>query len=132
MSYEDFCKENKLAPTNTGRQTFDSARRTVAVEMAFLFGVCVSNNEADRFLSALETAAESVSGNVEWNDATSVVPLRKRLGHCRYSVEVISEKGILVAFDYKSNAWVEVVIEDEKVTYIPAKIKAWTAKPFKE
>lgn len=69
---------------------------------------------------------------IEWFDAKKVVPVPKKLGMYRYSVEAISSNGDLVCYDYKDEEWKKLVIEDEKVTYVPVEITEWTNKPRKE
>ena len=69
---------------------------------------------------------------IEWFDATKVIPLPKTLKIYRYTTETISDKGDLVCYDYKDKCWKKLVIEDEKVTYVPVEIKMWCNKPNKE
>ena len=69
---------------------------------------------------------------IEWFDAKTSVPLPKQLGICRYTIEVVSDKGDMVCYDYKDKCWKKVVIEDEKATYVPVEIEMWCNKPTKE
>ena len=68
----------------------------------------------------------------EWFYAAATVPLPKQLGIYRYTIEVISDKGDMVCYDYKDKNWKKLVIEDEKVTYVPVKVNMWCNKPTKE
>ena len=69
---------------------------------------------------------------VEWFDAKTSIPLPKQLGIYRYTIEAISDKGDIVCYDYKDKCWKKIVIEDEKVTYVPVEIEMWCNKPAKE
>jgi hypothetical protein len=69
---------------------------------------------------------------IEWFDAKTSVPFPKQLGICRYTIEVVSDKGDMVCYDYKDKCWKKIVIEDEKVTYVPVEIEMWCNKPTKE
>ena len=69
---------------------------------------------------------------IEWFDATKVIPLPKTLEIYRYTTEVISDKGDLVCYDYKDKSWKGIRIEGDTVTYIPIEIKEWTNRPCKE
>ena len=68
----------------------------------------------------------------EWFDAKENIPLPKKAEIYRYTLEVISDKGDIVCYDFKDKCWKKLVIEDEKVTYIPVEIKMWCNKPIKE
>ena len=68
----------------------------------------------------------------EWFDAKTSIPLPKKAEIYRYTLEVISDKGDIVCYDYKDKDWKKLVIEDEKVTYIPVEIEKWCNKPTKE
>lgn len=68
----------------------------------------------------------------EWFYAKESIPLPKKLEIYRYTIEVISDKGDLVCYDYKDKCWKKVVIEDKKVTYVPVEIEMWCNKPTKE
>ena len=70
--------------------------------------------------------------NMSRNDASKVVPLPKKAIVCRYSLEVFSDKGDLVAFDYKDGCWVKLEINDDKVAYSPTEVKTWISRPAKE
>ena len=41
---------------------FEAGRREVAGSLATMFGICISHEEADRFLRALDRAVESQEG----------------------------------------------------------------------
>lgn len=69
---------------------------------------------------------------IEWFDARTSIPLPKKVEIYRYTLEVISDKGDIVCYDYKDKNWKKLVIEDEEVTYIPIEIKMWCNKPNKE
>lgn len=69
---------------------------------------------------------------IEWFDAKTSIPLPKQLGIYRYTIEVISDKGDMVCYDYKDKCWKKIVIEDEKVIYVPVEIEMWCNKPTKE
>lgn len=69
---------------------------------------------------------------IEWFDAKESIPLPKQLGIYRYTIEAISDKGDIVCYDYKDKNWKKLVIEDEKVTYVPVEIEMWCNKPTKE
>ncbi len=66
---------------------------------------------------------------IEWFDAKSYIPFPKKLEMYRYTVESISDKGDIVCWDYKDKAWKKIVIENNKVTYIPVEIEKWCNKP---
>lgn len=68
----------------------------------------------------------------EWFDAKTYIPLPKKAEIYRYTLEVISDKGDIVCYDFKDKCWKKVVIEDEKVTYVLVEIKMWCNKPTKE
>ena len=68
----------------------------------------------------------------EWFDAKTRIPLPKKAEIYRYTLEVISDKGDIVCYDYKDKCWKKVVIEDEKVIYVPVEIEKWCNKPSKE
>ena len=68
----------------------------------------------------------------EWFDAKTSIPLPKKAEIYRYTLEVISDKGDIVCYDYKDKCWKKLVIEDEKVTYVPVEIEMWCNKPTKE
>ncbi len=68
----------------------------------------------------------------EWFDAKTSIPLPKKAEIYRYTLEAISDKGDIVCYDYKDKNWKKLVIEDEKVTYVPVEIKMWCNKPTKE
>lgn len=69
---------------------------------------------------------------IEWFDAKTSIPLPKKAKIYRYTLEAISDKGDIVCYDFKDKCWKKVVIEDEKVTYVPVEIKMWCNKPTKE
>ena len=69
---------------------------------------------------------------IKWFDAKKNIPLPKQLGIYRYTIEAISDKGDIVCYDYKDKCWKKIVIEDEKLTYVPVEIKMWCNKPTKE
>lgn len=69
---------------------------------------------------------------IEWFNAKERIPVPKQLKIYRYTVEVISDKGDIVCYDYKDKCWKEIVIEDEKVIYVPVEIEMWCNKPTKE
>lgn len=82
---------------------------------------------------AFQKGAEFGYNNaIEWFYAQKSIPLPKKLEIYRYTIEVISDKGDLVCYDYKDKCWKKVVIEDEKVTYVPVEIEMWCNKPTKE
>lgn len=68
----------------------------------------------------------------EWHCARTKAPVPKNLGIYQYSTEVISDKGELVCYDYKEQSWKKLVIENEKVTYVPVEIEMWCNKPTRE
>ena len=68
----------------------------------------------------------------EWFDARTSIPLPKKAEIYRYTLEVISDKGDIVCYDYKDKNWKKLVIEDEKVTYVPVEVERWCNKPTKE
>lgn len=69
---------------------------------------------------------------VEWFDAKKVIPLPKKAEIYRYTLEVISDKGDIVCYDYKDKCWKKIEIDDEKVTYEYVEIEKWCNKPTKE
>ena len=69
---------------------------------------------------------------IEWFDARTSIPLPKKAEIYRYTLEVISDKGDIVCYDYKDKNWKKLVIEDEKVTYVSVEIEKWCNKPRKE
>lgn len=68
----------------------------------------------------------------EWFDAKTSIPLPKKAEIYRYTLEVISDKGDIVCYDYKDKDWKKLVVEDEKVTYVPVEVVMWCNKPTKE
>ena len=54
MSYEEYCEFAGLTPNQEEKQIFDAGRRSVADEIAAMFGIAVSDNEEERFLSRIE------------------------------------------------------------------------------
>lgn len=93
------------------------------------FGYNKAFVEADKNLKAV--VADFNKAN-EWFDAKTSIPLPKKVEIYRYTLEVISDKGDIVCYDYKDKDWKKLVIEDEKVTYVPVEIKMWCNKPTKE
>lgn len=69
---------------------------------------------------------------IEWFNAKESIPLPKQLGIYRYTIEAISDKGDIVCYDYKDKCWKKLVIEDEKITYVPVEVEMWCNKPTKE
>lgn len=69
---------------------------------------------------------------IEWFDAKISIPLPKKAEIYRYTLEAISDKGDIVCYDYKDKNWKKVVIENEKVTYVPVEIEKWCNKPTRE
>ena len=69
---------------------------------------------------------------IEWFDAKTSIPLPKKAEIYRYTLEVISDKGDIVCYDYKDKDWKKLIIEDEKVTYAPIEVEKWCNKPTKE
>ena len=69
---------------------------------------------------------------IEWFSAKESIPINKKAEIYRYTLEVISDKGDIVCYDYKDKDWKKIVIEDEKVTYVPVEIEKWCNKPTKE
>lgn len=68
----------------------------------------------------------------EWFDARTSIPVPKKAEIYRYTLEVISDKGDIVCYDYKDKGWKELVIDNEKVTYVPIEIEKWCNRPTKE
>ena len=68
----------------------------------------------------------------EWFDAKTSIPLPKKAEIYRYTLEAVSDKGDIVCYDFKDKNWKKLVIENEKVTYVPVEIKMWCNKPTKE
>lgn len=79
-----------------------------------------------------EGAEFGYNSAIKWFDAKTSVPLPKQLGICRYTIEVISDKGDMVCYDYKDKCWKKIAVEDEKVTYVLVEIEMWCNKPTKE
>lgn len=69
---------------------------------------------------------------IEWFDARERIPVPKQAEIHRYTNEAISDKGDIVCYDYMDKCWKKIVVEDEKVTYVPVEIKLWCNKPTKE
>lgn len=69
---------------------------------------------------------------IEWFDAKESIPLPKKAEIYRYTLEAISDKGDIVCYDYKDKDWKKLVVEDEKVTYVPVEVVMWCNKPTKE
>lgn len=67
----------------------------------------------------------------EWFDATERIPVPKNLKINRHSAEVISSEGDLVCYDYQNKEWNKIILEDDKVSYVPVEIREWTSKPKK-
>jgi hypothetical protein len=88
------------------------------------------DGQAQRYL--LEGAEFGYNNAIEWFYAKKSIPLPKKLEIYRYTIEVISDKGDLVCYDYKDKCWKKVVIEDENVTYVPVEVEMWCNKPTKE
>ena len=76
--------------------------------------------------------AELEKKNNEWFDATKHIPVPKNLKTNRYSMEAISSEGDLVCYDYQNKEWNKIILEDDKVSYVPVEITEWTNKPKKE
>ena len=68
----------------------------------------------------------------EWFDARTSIPLPKKAEIYRYTLEAISDKGDIVCYDYKDKGWKKLVIDNEKVTYVPVEVEMWCNKPTKE
>ena len=69
---------------------------------------------------------------IEWFDARERIPVPKQAEIHRYTNEAISDNGDIVCYDYMDKCWKKIVVEDEKVTYVPVEIKLWCNKPTKE
>ena len=65
MKYEEYCADYRRAPSEEGEKIFNEARKTVAIELASMFGISPGNGEVDRFLSSLEKAADCEVNNAE-------------------------------------------------------------------
>lgn len=68
----------------------------------------------------------------EWFYAKRSIPVPKKAEIYRYTLEAISDKGDIVCYDYKDKDWKKLVIENEKVTYVPVEVERWCNKPTKE
>lgn len=90
-------------------------------------------DDIDNHSKTFQKGAEfGYNSAIEWFDAKVSIPLPKRLGIYRYTIEVISDKGDMVCYDFKDKCWKKIVTEDEKATYVPIEIKMWCNKPTKE
>ena len=67
---------------------------------------------------------------VQYNDANKVIPLPKKASIYRYSLEVFSDDGELVAYDYKNKEWVKLEINNNEVVYVPTTVKRWVTRPY--
>jgi hypothetical protein len=79
-----------------------------------------------------KTFIDGYNSAIKWFDAKRSIPVPKRLGIYRYTIEAISDKGDIVCYDFKDKCWKKIVIEDEKATYVPVEIEMWCNKPNKE
>ena len=86
-------------------------------------------NRKERKMDFQNGAVFGYDSAIKWFDAKRSIPLSKQLGIYRYTIEVISDKGDIVCYDYKDKCWKKIVIEDEKVTYVPVEIEMWCNKP---
>lgn len=50
MTYEEWCEENDVKPTDDGRAAFLGGGRSLAYDIASLFGLSVDFDTADRFI----------------------------------------------------------------------------------
>ena len=61
MSFTEFCKATRRAPSEGAEALYNEARESVAAELAACFGLSIGKNEARRFLTALECGAAVIN-----------------------------------------------------------------------
>ena len=89
-------------------------------------------NQMDRKIDCNDIAKFPTYPTNEWFDATKNIPVPKNLKINRYSVEAISSESDLVCYDYWNKEWNKIILEDDRVSYVPVEIREWTNKPKKE